>query len=91
MLATDMTTSGTADEKARWTFKMFDSDASGTIEMSEIIYILEISMMQQDSARSPWMLEPRSSSRRWILTRTELLERTSLSRLVLKTKRFLEF
>lgn len=41
MLATDMTTSGSADEKARWTFKMFDSDASGTIEMSEIIYILE--------------------------------------------------
>ena len=29
MLATDMTTSGSAEEKARWTFKMFDTDASG--------------------------------------------------------------
>ena len=41
MLATDMTTSGSADEKARWTFKMFDTDASGTIEMAEMIEILE--------------------------------------------------
>ena len=41
MLATDMTTSGSAEEKARWTFKMFDTDASGTIEMSEMLEILE--------------------------------------------------
>ena len=41
MLATDMTTSGSAEEKARWTFKMFDTDASGTIEMSEMVEILE--------------------------------------------------
>ena len=41
MLATDMTTSGSADEKARWTFKMFDTDGSGTIEITEMVEILE--------------------------------------------------
>ena len=41
MLATDMTTSGSADEKARWTFKMFDTDGSGAIEMEEMVEILE--------------------------------------------------
>ena len=41
MLATDMTTSGSADEKARWTFKMFDTDGSGVIEMKEMVEILE--------------------------------------------------
>ena len=41
MLATDMTTSGSADEKARWTFKMFDTDGSGAIEMEEMVEIIE--------------------------------------------------
>ena len=30
MLATDMTASGSAEEKLYWTFKMFDLDGSGT-------------------------------------------------------------
>ena len=37
MLATDMTTSGSAEEKARWTFKMFDTDASGIKKNIHII------------------------------------------------------
>ena len=29
MLATDMTSSGSPEEKLRWAFKMYDKDASG--------------------------------------------------------------
>ena len=35
MIATDMTTSGSLDEKLRWTFKIYDEDGSG-----EVILIL---------------------------------------------------
>lgn len=31
MIATDMTTSGSVDEKLRWAFKMYDEDGSGKI------------------------------------------------------------
>ena len=31
MLATDMTSSGSPEEKLRWAFKMYDKDASGKI------------------------------------------------------------
>ena len=30
MLATDMTSSGSPEEKLRWAFKMYDKDGSGT-------------------------------------------------------------
>ena len=35
MLATDMTSSGSPEEKLRWAFKMYDKDASG--EAKEIL------------------------------------------------------
>ena len=31
MIATDMTSSGSAEEKLRWAFKMFDEDGSGKV------------------------------------------------------------
>ena len=31
MIATDMTTSGSLDEKLRWTFKIYDEDGSGEV------------------------------------------------------------
>ena len=43
MIATDMTTGGSVEERLRWAFKMFDKDGSGRIEkfeMEEIISIL---------------------------------------------------
>ena len=43
MIATDMTTGGSVDERLRWAFKMYDKDGSGVIEkfeMEEIIMIL---------------------------------------------------
>lgn len=41
VMATDITTSGTPEEKLRWTFKLYDKDSSGTIDMSEMIEVLE--------------------------------------------------
>ena len=35
MLATDMTASGTAEEKLRWAFKMYDKDGSGEIRIED--------------------------------------------------------
>ena len=31
MIATDMTTGGSVEEKLRWAFKMYDKDGSGKI------------------------------------------------------------
>ena len=43
MIATDMTTGGSVEERLRWAFKMYDEDGSGKIdrqEMEEIISTL---------------------------------------------------
>ena len=34
MLATDMTSSGSTEEKLRWAFKMYDEDGSGIVSSS---------------------------------------------------------
>lgn len=55
MLATDMTTGGTVEEKLRWAFKMYDKDGSGKIEhheMEEIIMTLyELNGASSESGR----------------------------------------
>ena len=44
MIATDMTTSGSVDEKLRWAFKMYDEDGSGTarvvLRLTSVLKIL---------------------------------------------------
>jgi len=40
MMATDMTASGSPEEKLRWAFKMYDKDGSGTIEPSEMAEVI---------------------------------------------------
>jgi len=54
MLATDMTASGTPEEKLRWAFKMYDKDGSGSIELPEMIEIIgtlyEMEGVPKDSA-----------------------------------------
>ena len=43
MIATDMTTSGSLDEKLRWTFKIYDEDGSGeTLQVTREIATFEI-------------------------------------------------
>ena len=34
MLATDMTASGSPEEKLRWAFKMYDKDGSGALHLN---------------------------------------------------------
>jgi len=41
MMATDMTASGSPEEKLRWAFKMYDKDGSGSIELKEMSEIIE--------------------------------------------------
>jgi len=40
MLATDMTSSGSPEEKLEWAFKMYDKDGSGTIELTEMVEVI---------------------------------------------------
>lgn len=40
MMATDMTASGSPEEKLRWAFKMYDKDGSGEIEIEEMCEII---------------------------------------------------
>ncbi|CAB4067157.1 Frequenin-1,Neuronal calcium sensor 2,Hippocalcin-like protein 4,Neurocalcin homolog,Neurocalcin-delta,Neurocalcin,Neurocalcin-delta B,Visinin-like protein 1,Neurocalcin-delta A,Neuron-specific calcium-binding protein hippocalcin,Hippocalcin-like protein 1 [Lepeophtheirus salmonis] len=40
MMATDMTASGSPEEKLAWAFKMYDKDNSGSIELTEMIEII---------------------------------------------------
>ena len=37
MLATDMTASGSPEEKLRWAFKMYDKDGSGALTLKSQI------------------------------------------------------
>ena len=39
-MATDMTSSGSPEEKLRWAFKMYDKDGSGSIELKEMVEIV---------------------------------------------------
>ena len=39
MIATDMTSCGTPDEKLRWAFKMYDEDGSGIMHCTFINFI----------------------------------------------------
>ena len=39
MIATDMTSCGTPDEKLRWAFKMYDEDGSGIMHRTFINFI----------------------------------------------------
>ena len=36
MIATDMTTGGSVEERLRWAFKMYDQDGSGAVNLISI-------------------------------------------------------
>ena len=40
MIATDMTTGGTLEERLSWAFKMYDEDGSGKVDMQEMEEII---------------------------------------------------
>ena len=41
VLATDISSSGDPKEKLKWTFRLYDKDRRGTIEMSKMVEVLE--------------------------------------------------
>jgi len=41
MLAADVTSAGSAEEKLKWTFKLYDKDGSGAIDLQEMVDALE--------------------------------------------------
>merc|ERR1712037_826122 len=40
VVATNLTTAGSAEDKLRWAFRMYDKDGSGTIDMEEMTEIV---------------------------------------------------
>ena len=40
MLATNMTSCGSVEDKMRWAFKIYDVDQSGSIDLDELIEII---------------------------------------------------
>ena len=45
MLATDMTASGSPEEKLRWAFKMYDKDGSGCEDLVSLMLMLLLMLM----------------------------------------------
>ncbi|XP_075234200.1 neurocalcin homolog isoform X2 [Lycorma delicatula] len=43
LLAIDVTSSGTPEEKLKWAFRMYDVDGNGVIDIQEMTKIVEIS------------------------------------------------
>ena len=42
MIATDMTTGGSVEERLRWAFKMYDEDNSKYVDISEMERVMKV-------------------------------------------------
>ena len=48
LLAINVTSSGTPEQKLEWAFRMYDIDGNGTIDEKEMIKIIEVRLVNQE-------------------------------------------
>lgn len=50
LLAIDVTSSGTPEEKLKWAFRMYDVDGNGVIDIQEMTKIVQVSFTFKNAA-----------------------------------------
>jgi Ca2+-binding EF-hand superfamily protein len=63
LLAIDVTSSGTPEEKLKWAFRMYDVDGNGVIDLQEMQKIVQVTYTTIYNIRI--LFSPRHSSYLW--------------------------
>lgn len=55
LLAIDVTSSGTPEEKLKWAFRMYDVDGNGVIDMQEMTKIVQVLCLMYNACASIYL------------------------------------